>query len=263
MNSCSGHTEAVHRARRRLATVLVEGLGVTGIRIAEQIIGLGVGTVLLRDERTIAEADPFYRRSEWGRLRADAACRMLRRRDSGSAVLEAPEDSSVIGLDLHVIVADDESACGRLRAAAQSDCAVLPVELSAAGFCVGPVLAACGGVCPQCLVLHGLTDEPGSPRPQGGPAQSRRPALGPAEAIAVGVAAHQVQVLIDGDTAAAAQTGALLGDAATGRVDHREVRPHPECRCLTHISADRGRVGVGPRRHRSYATSADMLVGES
>lgn len=263
MDAHVGHTEAVHAARRRLATVLVEGLGVTGIRIAEQLIGLGLGTVLLRDERTITASDLSYLPADRGHLRADAACRMLRRRDSGSAVLEAPENSGFIGLDVHVIVADNESAWGRLRAAGQSDCAVLPVELSGAGFCIGPVLSARGGVCPQCLVLHGLTEDLDPAEPQSGPwAQSRESVLGAVGTIAAGIAAHQVQVLIDGDTAAAAQTGALLGHSTTGRIDHCEVGPHPECQCLTYLSGSRKRGGVR-RRHSPHTTSADMFAAES
>lgn len=254
MSLPAGHPEAVRTSRRRLATVLVEGLGTTGVRIAEQLIELGIGTVLLRDERTITSSDPAYRSADRGRLRADVACRMLRPQDSRSAVLEAPEESALIGLDLHLVVADGEPLWGRLRTAAQSETAVLPVELGESGFCIGPLLAARGGLCHQCLVLHGLT---GDPEPAGERSGASAPAT--TSAIAAGIAAHQVQVLIGGEGAAAVQSGALVSHAVTGRIDHREVIPHPECRCLTYLSADRSREGVR-RRHRSKITSGDALI---
>ena len=249
-----GPAEAVRTARRRLAAVLVEGLGATGLRVAEQLIDVGIGTVLLRDEHEITASDSAYRSADRGRLRADVACRMLRPRDSVSAVLEAPEESAVLGLDLHVVVADYEPAWGRLRAAGRSGSAVLPVELSGAGFCIGPVLAARSGPCPECLVLHGFTEAPAPAEEQGS-----RSALGPAGTAAAGIAAHQVQVLIDGDSPAAVQTGALVGQTATGRIDHRTVSPHPECRCLTYLSSDRSRAGVR-RRHPPHTSSGDILV---
>lgn len=250
------HPDAVRTARRRLATVLVEGLGTTGIRIAEQLIELGIGTVLLRDERPITASDPAYRRADRGRPRADVACRMLQRPDSRSAVLEAPEDSALIGLDLRLVVADGEPAWARLRAADQGETAVLPVELSASGFCIGPMLAAGSGLCPQCLVLHGLAEDPEAGDERG----SRAIAPATTSTIAAGIAAHQVQVLIDGDSAAAVQSGALLGRTATGRIDHRSVSPHPECRCLTYLRADRSRAGVRRRRQRPHITSGEALV---
>lgn len=255
MTGRTDHPDAVPTARRRLATVLVEGLGSTGVRIAEHLIELGIGTVLLRDERAITATDPAYRPADRGRLRADVACRMLRRPDSHSAIMEVPEDSALIGLDLHLVVTDGEPTGARLRTAEQSETAVLPVELTEPGFCIGPILAAGSGLCHQCLVLHGLTEDGEA----GGEPSSRAPAP-TTSTIAAGIAAHQVQVLIDGDSAAAVQSGVLLGRTATGRIDHRQVSPHPECRCLTYLRAERNRDGVRRRRQRPETTSAEVLV---
>lgn len=258
MDHLADHAEAVRTARRQLATVLVDGLGAAGIRIAEQLIELGIGTVLLRDERAVTAADGAYRITDRGRTRAESACRRLRPRDASSAVLEAPEGAAFHGLDLHVVVADREPACGRLRTAGQSDSAALPVELSASGFCIGPVLTTGGGVCAECLVLYGLSEDraPAAAPAHTGPSG----AGGAATAIAAGIAAHQVQVLVDGDSPAAAQSGALIGHAATGRIDHCRVDPHPECRCRTYLSADRHEAEARRRRrHRPHTTSAEVL----
>lgn len=255
MEPLSGQDETLRAARRRVAVVMVEGLGPMGIRIAEQLISFGIGTVLLRDEQPVTTADAGYRRADCGRPRAEAACQLLRPTGQPTAVLEAPEGSSVLGLDLHLVVTTDATQVQRLRSAAQNDSAVLPVELSGEGFCIGPLLRnpdplgpdslGSGSPCLECLVLHGL-HEPASPQSHHGEGSAEPAELqptGPLEAVAAGIAAHQAHLLVEGESAAAA-SGALFAQASTGRLGHRAVGPHPECRCLMTYS----RSGAPSRR---------------
>lgn len=264
MNRASCPDGVLRAARRRLAVVMVEGLDTTGVRIAEQLISFGIGTVLLRDEQPVTAADADYRRADRGRPRAEAACQMLRPAGASSAVLEAPEGSAVLGLDLHLVVTAD-AALSRLRSAEQNDSAVLPVELSREGFCIGPLLrqsgslgsdsldsdaVGSGALCVDCLILHGLrgSESGESPHVAGSPEQPEPVELPPAAplgAVAAGLAAHQAQLLIDGESAATT-SGALFGEASTGRLGHWAVGPHPECRCLTNCSS----LGTSARRRR-------------
>ena len=228
MSSPTQKLAPVPAARRRLAVVLVEGLDPTGIRIAEQLIRLGIGTVLLRDDRPMV--GPSCRSADQGRPRAEVFSRRLRPSDHRSAVLEAPEGSRVLGLDLHLLVICGETDVTRLRSAFYNDSTVLPVERSRTGFCIGPLLGQRAAVCPECLVLYGLTV--GSQAPENlrtGPIDD---ALEP---VVAEVAVQQARLLIDGEPAAVG-TGALFGESGTGLLGHRPVGAHPECRCLTDIN---------------------------
>lgn len=258
------YAESLQAARRRLAVVLVEGLDSNGLHIAQQLIGLGVGTILLRDDEPVAAADSDYRRSDQGRPKAEAACRMLRPTRTRSAVLEAPEGSAVLGLDLHLIVTKGALELHRLRDAVQNDSAVLPVELSSEGFCIGPLLGERAQLCLDCLILHGLTEStvPKHPQPgrefQASASPGTMAALtGPLGAIAGGIAVHQAQLLVDG-AASAVCSGALFADAATGSLGHLPVAAHPECRCLMRFTdpgpgAPRQRRGLGRASRRGVS----------
>lgn len=240
MSSSHASPETLRTARRRLAAVLVEGLDAVGARVAEHLIDSGIGTVLIRDDQPATTADPYCSAADQGRPRAEVLCRRLRRSPSTSAILEAPAGSTVPGLDLHILVTTGAADVTRLRQAAAGSAAVLPVELSSAGLCIGPMLGGAAAMCPDCLVLHGLTEVQHS--------QDSHPAAtaGSLELIAAGAAIQQTQLLIDGEPAAAS-SAALLLDSRTGRLSHRAAAAHPECQCLTVTRES----AVGPARSQA------------
>lgn len=225
------------RARRRLATVVVDGLGAVGLPLAEQLTELCIGTVILRDDSPVAVQDTGFRSIDRGRLRAEAAAELIGARAQQTAVLEAPGDAAVSGVDLHIV-----TGCGRLpvrwlkRAAAESP-AVLPVVAARAGWRVGPLLLRDSPVCVECVEGTGLLGT--DPESGGIPAP-------PAVLSAAAVAAQQAQVLVDGMHRCLMEQAALVARADTGWVGPVAVEPQADCRCLTRAGRPSGVGGRTP-----------------
>ncbi|RJN31776.1 hypothetical protein [Nesterenkonia natronophila] len=217
------HPAAVCRARRRLATVVVEGLDPVGFRISEHLITNTIGTLVLRDDHQVTLRDAGFRSVDVGRNRAEAAADLLTGKAEESAVVEAPPDSSIRGADLHVLVGSHRLPDTVLNGSLEESAAVLPVMVTATGWRVGPLLLQESLVCSHCMGVGRLTE--------------RRPFRVFADAgllgeAAAAVAAQQVAVLIDGMVPCAIAGAGLMADAATGSIELLRHLPGQECACL-------------------------------
>lgn len=149
------------RARMRNASLLVEGLGRCGAQIVEHLCVQNVGVLLLRDGRKVGPEDVggVYRTAHHGLDRAEALRMAMRRRPERTALIGCPPEARTVGADLHVLCTGP-GAWETLRRAASESQTVLPVELSAAGFRIGPLVSEGRLVCPDCLRLHALDKDP-------------------------------------------------------------------------------------------------------
>jgi hypothetical protein len=214
---------AVCRARRRLATVVVEGLDSVGLRISEHLIRIRIGTLVLRDDHQVALRDVGFRSVDAGRNRAEAAADLLAGKAEESAVVEAPLDSSIRGADLHVLVGSQRGLDTVLNRSLEESPAVLPVMVAASGWRVGPLLLQDSLVCSHCMGVGRLAE--GLP-PRGWADAGLR-----GEAAAA-VAAQQVAVLVDGMVPSVITGAGLMADAATGSIEPVRHLPGQECACL-------------------------------
>lgn len=269
----------VRRARRRLSTVLVEGLEPLGLAVAEQLTTLGLGTLLLRDETPVGSSDvpaeligpgrrrhaARYRETDQGRPRLNAALRMLApaRPDADTTlVLDAPEGAPVLGADLCVLTGTRASSTEYLSSTVNAGLPVLPVSVSAGWLRIGPLLGntlewtvhpaaapddeqvAAKGCCPECLQHHGVVV---AHRESASAAVSAQ-----LIALTASAVAHQVQILIDGACAPAVESGVLLTDAYSGTSQLMNLSAHPECSCLLR----RRTPAESPGRRRAWKSSS-------
>lgn len=214
-------------ARRKVATVVIDGLGALGLDLAEQLTHLGLGTLILRDDTLVTGHEAGFRGVDQGRPRSEAAAELIGGRAQQTAVVEAPGDASVSGADLHIVTGSDVSA-DLLRRAAEESPAVLPLMASHSGWRVGPLLFGDTPLCVECLQESGFS------------AAGQQSGGYPAPAItrsAAAVAAHQVQVLVDGLQRCLMEQEALMADASTGRIVSVAVTPQEDCSCMTRVGA--------------------------
>lgn len=221
----SDATPAVSLARRRLCTVVVDGLDALGLHLAEQLVHLHLGTVILRDDNPVDQWGSGFRVIDRGRPRAEAAAELIGARAQQTAVVEAPDGATVSGADLHIVTGHGSLPAQTLRRAAKESPAVLPVLVSSAGWCVGPLLLHNSPVCVECMDDCGLLTATPGPTVAGSPLML----------AAAAVAAQQAQVLIDGVHRCLMEQAALIGEAGTGMITPTAVRPGLDCACLTRV----------------------------
>lgn len=214
-------------ARRRVATVVVDGIGALGLKLAEELTHVGLGLLILRDDAPVAERDRGFRSVDQGRPRAEAAAEFIGGRARQTAVVEAPSEASVSGADLHIVTG--RALCtDLLRRAVGESPAVLPLAASQAGWQVGPLLFGDAPLCVGCLELSGISV----------PAQQSGGFVSPALLhSAAAVTAHHVEVLVDGVQRCLIEQAALVADASTGRIAPVTVTPQESCTCITRVSA--------------------------
>lgn len=211
-------SNAVRQARRRLASVVVEGLSGPGLRLAEHLVAAGVGTLVLRDDQPVTPQDAGFRSVDAGRNRAEAAAELLSVRAGETAVVEAPTDSTICGADLHILAHRCAAPDAVVQRGLHESPAVLPVLVTDSGWRVGPLLLQDSLLCSACLGIGRLacgTPGDGTSQPDA--------SAGPLEEAAAAVGAHQVAVLLDGVESAAIESAGLLADAATGGI--AQIRP--------------------------------------
>lgn len=227
----------VRLARRRLSTVVVDGQQALGLQLAEQLVQLGLGTVILRDDNRVDEQDTGFRTVDCGRTRAEAATELIRPRAQQTALVEAPEGAAVSGADLHIVTGQGSLPVQALHRAAAESPAVLPVVAARAGWQVGPLLLRESPVCVDCLegceLLRSDSDPDGA-------------AAHPAMLSAAAVAAQQARVLVDGERRCVMEQVALIADSATGMIAPAAVHPRPDCACLTRVGTSSVSAAVEP-----------------
>lgn len=240
--------------RLRASAVLVEGLGPCGARIVEHLCMLGVGTVLLRDGRTVgtAEMGGVYRTVHHGQDRVAAVRSALRRSPELPALLGCPPEARTAGVDLHVLCTGTE-AWEALRGAERESGAVLPVELSASGSRIGPLISPGRTLCAECLRhhtrnrRHGTSAEGAGHRPGDALPSASASQLEPTIGLPAGPtrllleqtaasAAQQVRLLLTDHRQAAARGAELVFDGRTGGLAQRPAEIDPECPCLTLVA---------------------------
>ncbi|WP_300344225.1 hypothetical protein [Nesterenkonia sp.] len=259
-------TQALCSARRRLATVLIDGLDPAGLQAAKQLIQWGIGTLMLCDDRPVTASDTDFPRTARGMHRSHAASRLLDPGDGSTVVIEVPAGATASGVDVHLVLRSrprPQQLHSQLRAACRASAAVLPVVGDAQAWRLGPLLSHQGGLCPDCLLHHGLLPAPpetsgaaaAAPAPEAerpadaeplpeperpaetaqGSDPSHRQQPDPLLQAASHLAVHQIQVLVEGQRPAAVQTAQLITDRATGHQSSLSISPHPECACLTAV----------------------------
>lgn len=149
----------VCRARRRLATVIVEGLGTAGFRLAEHIVDCRIGTLVLRDDNPVGPRDAGFRTFDIGRPRTEAAAELLTSRSEETAVVEAPAESSISGADLHVLAFRRKVPAAVLHRALEESPGVLTLLVAESGWRIGPLLLQDSLVCSDCMGIGRLAAE--------------------------------------------------------------------------------------------------------
>ncbi|GAA1136530.1 hypothetical protein [Nesterenkonia lutea] len=277
------------RARRRLAAVLLEGLPVAAKLVAEQLTQMQVGMLLLCDERTVLHQDVAagYPAAAVGLTRAAAVRRACRRHRPEALIVTraAPRREGLQGspgvdtatrtgsggrtgseagpggerevqpepVDIHVLFTEGAIAPRQLAEAASRAQAVLPVVWNHADWRIGPLLSQEPGPCPQCLLLHGLGQDPhwealqialagsshhSSQRPDQhshdtpGSRTGTRLDPGPeSAAVVASLVAREVQLAVDGQHAPQTVARVLCLSGPAGRLSIEPAAPHPECEC--------------------------------
>ncbi|MCL2089952.1 MAG: ThiF family adenylyltransferase [Micrococcales bacterium] len=222
----SGRDRVEARQRR---SVLVLGLGPTGLATAVALTAAGVGTVAVDDDRPVRSVDVGpggYRWTDIGTRRAPAAARALH--DVAPAVVTAP-----LG-DPDLVVLVDSDAADPLRAATLVSRGIphLSVVVGEAGALVGPLVAGPGGPCLRCLDLYRSEADPRWTELVTGVSAADSP--GAAEVgVVAGLAGHLSAALalthLDGDHRPVPTTWEITLPDPVPRA--RTWAPHPACAC--------------------------------
>ncbi|WP_022871831.1 hypothetical protein [Nesterenkonia alba] len=216
---------AVAAARRHLATVLIDTLNPVGVQLAEHLAQAQVGTLLLRDEREVCEADVGrgFRRLHVGFSRAEAVRSAVMSAETGTTAAEVPAGAGTRGVDVHVLTGVCAADLDLVRQAAETATRTLVVSITGSGIRLGPLLGSGTPLCAECCVVLGLLPEHRQ--------EHTAPQL---EALAAAAAAHQVLALIDAGQPVSTESAVLT--AQTSGVIHVEpVKPVPDCRCIAEM----------------------------
>lgn len=223
-----------HRVRRRraAASVLVVGLGRTGVVIASALAGAGIGTVLLDDQRPVsaAEVGTGLSPADLGRTRQSAVADLLRAMAPGvrtGSTARATRDPELV-VSVSADVVDPELG---LRLAS-AGLAQLPVVLREADALVGPLARPGIGSCQRCVELARADRDPHWPRVLGmlasGPRSTREPVV--LATVSGGLAAAEAVTLVDGGQPV---TTGRQYEVALPCLEPRlrEWAAHPDCGC--------------------------------
>ncbi|WP_261624787.1 TOMM precursor leader peptide-binding protein [Nesterenkonia marinintestina] len=249
------HPDLEHRARLSLARVRIDGLDEVGAHLADQLAGVGLGTLVLDDPHPVEAVGPDADLAglggtvHRGRNRAHAMREILTRRRPETPVFVSPPDGTASDIDVHVMcdpsahrLADEDLV--RFEEALGVASAVLPISRSDhGGGRIGPLLAPGRGPCTQCLELH-VADQPRNPRtgpstPETDVTGSPPEADGPPEdvvpwagrGIVAAVAARQIHLLLAGHLRPAV-ADAMLSVDEQGRITEQPLGRHPGCTCV-------------------------------
>lgn len=259
------------RARRQLAAVLIDGLPRPGALLAEQLVRLPLGLLLLRDDHPVDREDVAegYPAAAVGHTRSVAVRRSCLRQSPEATVMTRSElpapppataEAAASGIrqepvDIHVIFAARAVDPARLFAAAARAQLVLPVVRDSEQWQIGPLLSREHGPCPQCLELHGTTSDPHWTAAQAALADQRpiedrsslfeedlgfpghaAPEEDTAASVVASLLAREIQLAVDGrflPQTAARRIGLC---AETGWISLESVTAHPECECRLRTS---------------------------
>lgn len=222
----------VTSARRKLASIRVDGLGLCGSEVATLLADAGAGTLLLADTRpvTAKEIGRSYRTVHHGQTRAYALRDALQHRGTSARVLE--DQNAKTSVDLSIIIRGGAVHPQYLSEAAQRSRYVLPLVFEDEGWRMGPLFSAGYGVCAECLRLYGQEADPLWDALQGELAARGAAQEDPVTAVvAAGGASHQALTLIDAVHRPGAADNVLFFETRTGLWFKNAVRPHPDCDC--------------------------------
>lgn len=208
-----------YMARREHGVVQVLGLGRTGAALAQVLVGAGVGTVLLEDDRAVTAVDVgpgAFRLSDIGLLRSVAVRRHLLAVDPSchAHVVHAggaggPDPRC---LDLAIAVGHDAVGAALSSRLMGSDRAHMFVLVREQDGTVGPLVVPGSTACGECVERHR-----GS---------------GDAQWLQVcGQLAAAALVFLDGVNRPSAWSSVLTFHPDDGRWSRREFAPHPACGC--------------------------------
>lgn len=241
--------------RRRLAAVLVDGLGPVGARTALALAEAGVGTLLLRDGAPVTAqqvGDP-YLSIHHGLPRSTALMDLLDRAEQSAvaqtpgrrpAVVECPADMRPAGADVCVLDLGTDQARGMgkgadaLADAAQYASLVMPVCSSApqGEATIGPLMsqpaALEGFACAGCWDLSAAPAASSAGSPPHRPAEPQPEPLegGLLHQVTAGLIARQLLILVEAQRRPALAEHSLVL-TADGGLDRRPAPAHPECPC--------------------------------
>lgn len=251
--------------RRRLAAVLMDGLGPVGARTALALAEAGVGTLLLRDGAPVTAqqvGDPYLSihhglpRSTAVKDLLDRTAQSARSQGSRPAALECPEDMRPVGADVCVLdlglhkdlgLPKDLSNQVDLGPAAQHASLVMPFTggPSVGEAMIGPLMAhpaASHPAAPEGFACAGCWELSGGQSPGGQALGDQTPAdqtldhqEQPGEdrllhQIAAGLIARQLLILVEAQRRPALAEHSLVL-TADGGLDRRPAPVHPECPC--------------------------------
>jgi len=229
-------------ARREDAVVHVMGLGRTGAAIALVLVGAGVGTVLLEDDRPVGAVDVgpgSYRLADIGRPRSAAVRRQLLDLDpsAGAHVLHAggtggPDARYV---DLAVVVAHDAIATETAARFMGTDRPHLLVLLREQDGTVGPLVIPGLTACTSCVEWHRSTADPlwlevcEQLAADNGRARALEDAA--LSTALAGTAAAQALLFLDAVNQPSSWSSVLSFHPDNGRWSHAQFPMHPRCGC--------------------------------
>lgn len=226
--------------RRRFASVMLDGLGSTGARTAMCLAEAGVGTLLLRDGRTVAAGDVGnpYSTVHQSAPRTAALQDLVKRSGPRTAALECPEDMRPAHADVCVLFTESP-AQQRVRDAAAHSTVVLPVILAGGEAAIGPLFGGSdeqhGFACMGCRELNS-PGRTGSDARNAGWTEHVRDAALPQkrdpllEQITAGLVARQLLLLFDGALMPVLADHSMVL-RADGGIDLHPAQRHPECAC--------------------------------
>lgn len=229
--TAAGMTARAQVRRRRLSSVLLDGLGPAGAWTALHLAAAGVGTLLLRDggEVSAAQVGRPYLTVHHGVSRVSALQDLLGREERPPAVVDCPADMRPAASDICVLLREGMPTPAEVAAASAGSTLVLPVGIGAETAEAGPLLARPedlqGFACAACWRPQQERDReaPGRDGPKEGPETLLE------QAVAV-LIARQLLILLDG-VRRPELTGCGMSLGPDGGVAQHPVRPQSDCEC--------------------------------
>ena len=232
----------IFMSRREHAVVHLVGLGRTGAALAATLVGAGVGTLLLEDDRPVCPSDVgpgSFKISDLGLSRSLAVRRRLLRIDplANAHVLHTGGNGGPDPrcLDLAIVTSHDtvsQDTAARFLAVERPHLFVVLREQDGQ---LGPFVIPGETACADCVERHlGVQRVGWQESPEAGVSPGRHPASLESVALATtlaGMAASHALLFLDAVNQPGSYSAVMTFHSATGRWTRQEFAPHPECGC--------------------------------
>ncbi|MCZ2403199.1 TOMM precursor leader peptide-binding protein [Paenarthrobacter sp. Z7-10] len=225
-------------SRRGRAAVRIIGLGRTGAAVAQALLGGGVRTLLLQDERAVTASDVgpgAFRLADIGMNRAAALRRHLLSADPGcqAHVIHPVSSGGQVfsSLDLAVYVGQDVADPNVLAELMGRDQPHLVVLLREQDGAVGPLVIPGQTACQGCIERQLAEVDPDWPQIRRQLEDQAAAEEGSMALELAGSAAYQALLYLDGTNRPASWSAVLTFRGADGGWRQHRYTQHPDCGC--------------------------------